>query len=154
MDPRSILLAMLPVGLTLINYAIVRDLLWGILLGSKSRKTADKIKAEQGFMSKWTQSYIKPNLTKYEKEYSVWTLVKRIVFGLTIAQIIAFVLMIVLGVPFWVVSIVVGAICLFNIVLFIIMMNKTAASDNRTDRKGSPWEFEKGKDAKKVSKRR
>ena len=28
------------------------------------------------------------------------------------------------------------------------------ASDNRTDRKGSPWEFEKGKDAKKVSKRR
>ena len=154
MDPRSILLAMLPVGMTLINYAIVRDLLWGIFLGNKSRKTADKIKAEQTFMSKWLQSYIPPHLTKYQKEFSKWTVIKRLVFALTIAQIIAFVLMIVLSVPFWIVGIVVGGICLFDVILFIIMMNRTATSDAKTDRKGAPWEFEQGQSAQKVKKRR
>lgn len=143
MDGRSILLALIPVGFTLVNYAIVRDLIWGILLGSKSKKSAQKIKDEQSFMQKWTQSYIKPLLTKYEKEYTVWTGVKRAVFFLVIAQVVAFVLMIALKVPFWVVAIVCGAIALLNIILFIVMMNRTAASDNKTDRKGSPWEFEK-----------
>ena len=154
MDPRSILLAMLPVGMTLINYAIVRDLIWGIFLGNKSRKTADKIKAEQSFMSKWTQGYIKPLLEKYQKEYAVWTGVKRVTFILAIAQVIAFTLMIVLKVPFWVVAIVCGAIALWNIVLFIVMMNRTAVSDSKIDRKGAPWEFEQGQSAQKVKKRR
>lgn len=143
MDGRSILLAMIPVGFTLVNYAILRDMIWGIFLGSKSKKTAQKIKDEQSFMNKWTQGYIKPLLTKFEKEYNVWTGVKRVTFALVIAQIIAFVLMIVLGVPFWVVAIVCGVIALWNIILFIVMMNRTAVSDNKTDRKGSPWEFEK-----------
>ena len=53
MDGRSILLAMIPVGFTLVNYAILRDMIWGIFLGSKSKKTAQKIKDEQSFMSKW-----------------------------------------------------------------------------------------------------
>lgn len=154
MDPRSILLAMLPVGMTLINYAIVRDLIWGIFLGNKSRKTADKIKAEQSFMSKWTQGYIKPLLEKYQKEYAVWTGVKRVTFILAIAQVIAFTVMIILKVLFWVVAIVCGAIALWNIVLFIIMMNRTAVSDAKVDRKGAPWEFEQGQSAQKVKKRR
>ena len=46
MDSRSILLALLPIGLTLISYAIIRDLLWGIFLGNKSKKTALRIKGE------------------------------------------------------------------------------------------------------------
>ena len=32
MDGRSILLALIPVGFTLVNYAIVRDMIWGIAL--------------------------------------------------------------------------------------------------------------------------
>ncbi|MBR6419406.1 MAG: hypothetical protein IKS42_03645 [Oscillospiraceae bacterium] len=143
MDGRSILLALIPVGFTLVNYAIVRDMIWGIFLGSKSKKTAQKIKDEQSFMQKWTQSYIKPLLTKYEKEYAVWTGVKRATFFLTVAQVIAFIVMIALKVPFWIVAIVCGVIALANVILFIVMMNRTATSDNKTDRKGSPWEFEK-----------
>lgn len=153
MDGRSILLALIPVGFTLVNYAIVRDMIWGIFLGSKSKKTAQKIKDEQPFMQKWTQSYIKPLLTKFEKEYAVWTGVKRATFILTVAQVIAFIVMIALKVPFWVVAIVCGVIALWNVILFIVMMNRTAASDNKTDRKGSPWEFEKP-EAKKNGKRR
>lgn len=153
MDGRSILLALIPVGFTLVNYAIVRDMIWGIFLGSKSKKTAQKIKDEQPFMQKWTQSYIKPLLTKYEKEYAVWTGVKRATFILTVAQVIAFIVMIALKVPFWVVAIVCGVIALWNVILFIVMMNRTAASDNKTDRKGSPWEFEKP-ESKKNGKRR
>ena len=42
MDGRSILIAFIPVVLTLVNYAIVRDMLWGILLGNKSKKSALK----------------------------------------------------------------------------------------------------------------
>ncbi|GEM_PF-2843214 len=150
---QSILLSMIPVGFTLVNYAILRDLIWGIFLGSKSKKSAQKIKAEQPFMKKFTQSYIRPLLTKYEAEYTKWTAVKRFTFALTIAQIIAFVVMIVLGVKFWIVAVVCGVIALFDVVLFIIMMNRTAVSDNKTNRKGSPWEFEKP-DTKKNNQRR
>lgn len=145
MDPRSILLAMLPVGLTLINYAIVRDLLWGILLGNKSKKSAEKLKSEQSFLSKWTQSYIPPQLTKYQNDFKRWSIVRRLLFCLTVAQIIAFVVLILLKIPFWIVGIVVAVISVFNIVLFILMMNKTTTSDNKNDRKGSPWTFEQSR---------
>ena len=50
--------------------------------------------------------------------------------------------MIFFGVQFWIVATVCGAICLVNVVLFIIMMNMTRASDVKHDRKGSPWKFE------------
>ena len=141
-DPRSILLALIPVGLTLINYAIIRDLIWGIFLGSKTKKAALRIKSEQSGWQKFTQNYIKPLLAKYQNAFTKWTLIKRIAFFGTIAQVIGFFLMIFFGVPFWIVATVCGVICLANIVLFIIMMNMTRASDVKHDRKGSPWKFE------------
>ena len=141
-DPRSILLALIPVGLTLINYAIIRDLIWGIFLGSKTKKAALRIKSEQTGWQKFTQNYIGPLLSKYQGAFKTWTLIKRIaVFG-AVAQVIAFFLMIFFGVQFWIVALVCGVICLVDVVLFIIMMNMTRASDVKHDRKGSPWKFE------------
>lgn len=143
MDSRSILLSLLPVGLTLVNYAILRDLIWGIFLGSKSKKTANRIKGEQKGMQRFTQSYIGPLLTKYQSDYKGWTAVKRITFISVFVQIVAFVLLIaVFKVKFWIVAVICGVITLANIVLFSIMMNKTTVSDNKHDRKGSPWKFE------------
>lgn len=142
MDARSILLAMLPVGLTLINYAIIRDMLWGIFLGNKSKKSALKLKGEAKTWDKMTQNYMKSHITKYEKEYNVWTGVKRVMILLTLAQLIAFTIMIILDVPFWVIAIICGAIVLYNIILFGVMMSKTEGSDNKHDRKGTPWKFE------------
>ncbi len=142
MDSRSILLAFLPVGLTLINYAILRDLLWGILLGNKSKKSAEKHKAEASGWAKFTQNYMTPLITKYEKEYRVWSGVKRATFILAIAQVIAFTLMVILYVPFWVVAIICGVIVLWNIILFSVMMTRTESSDNKRSRKGTPWKYE------------
>ena len=142
MDARSILLSMLPVCLTLINYAIVRDLLWGIFLGNKSKKTAAKIKAEQKGWAKFTQSYMTEYIKKYEKEYYIWSGMRRFLVFLTLVQIIAFTVMIILGVPFWVIVVICSAIVVFNILLFCVMMMNTAPSDNKHDRKGSPWKFE------------
>ena len=143
MDARSILLAMLPVGLTLINYAILRDLLWGIFLGNKSKKSALRLKGEAKTWDKITQNYMKPHITKYEKDYAVWTGVKRVSLLLTFVQIVAFVLLIaVFKIPFWVIAILCGAICVWNIILFSVMMTKTEASDNKHNRKGTPWKFE------------
>ena len=141
-DPRSILLALIPVGLTLINYAIIRDLIWGIFLGSKSKKAAVRIKGEQSGWQKFTQNYIAKYLSKHENAYKKWMLIKRIAFFCAIAQVIAFFLLIFFGVRFWIVATVCGVICLVNVVLFIIMMNMTQASDVKHDRKGSPWKFE------------
>ena len=142
MDARSILLALLPIGLTLINYAIIRDLLWGIMLGNKSKKSAEKHRAEADSWSRFRQSYIEKYLTKYQKDYKKWMGMKLVTFLGTIAQVIAFTLMIVLRVPFWVVAIVVGVLCAANIALFIVMMNKTESSTNKKSTKGSPWKFE------------
>lgn len=142
MDGRSILMAMLPVALTLINYAIMRDLLWSILLGSKSKKSALKIKAEQKGLTAFRQTYIGQHLKKYEKEYKKWMALKLCTFLFAIAQLIGFALMIVLKVPFWIVAIVCGVIVLVNIVLFILMMKETATSTNKKSTKGSPWRFE------------
>lgn len=154
MDARSILLAMLPVGFTLVNYAILRDMLWGILLGSKSKKTAEKLCAEQSLIGKWTQGYIGKSIDKYQKQFSVWKLVKQLTFFFAAAQLIAFTLLVILGVPFWIVAIICGAIALIDIVLFIVMMNRTSVSGHNNNRKGAPWEFEKAAPTKQKSKKR
>ena len=143
MDARSILLSLLPIGLTLVNYAILRDLIWGIFLGSKSKKTATRIKGEQKGFAKFTQRYIGPLLTKYQSDYKAWMTVKLITFLSVFAQLAAFILLIfVFKIKFWIVAIICGAITLLNIILFSVMMNKTTVSDNKHDRKGSPWKFE------------
>ena len=143
MDGRSILLAMLPVALTLINYAIMRDLIWGIFLGSKSKKSAAKIKAEQKGMTAFRQTYIGQHLKKYEGEYKKWMGIKLITFLLAIVQVIGFTVLIVLRVSFWPVIVVICAVfALWNIIMFIMMMKETATSTNKKSTKGSPWRFE------------
>ncbi len=142
MDGRSILLAFLPVVLTLVNYAIARDLLWGILLGNKSKKSALKLKGEAEPWARLTQNYMTPHITKYLKDFKTWKGMKLMLFVLTVLQIIGFTLLVVLRKPFWVVALITGIICVFNIVIFSIMMSKTEASDNKHNRKGSPWKFE------------
>lgn len=143
MDARSILLAMLPVGLTLINYAILRDMIWGIFLGNKSKKSALKIKGEAKAWAKMTQNYITPHITKYEKDYKVWSGVKRVTLLLALVQVVAFVILIaVCKIPFWIIAIICGVIVLWNVILFSVMMTKTEASDNKHNRKGTPWKFE------------
>ncbi|MBR5372771.1 MAG: hypothetical protein IK130_11225 [Oscillospiraceae bacterium] len=143
MDGRSILLAMLPVALTLINYAIIRDLIWGIFLGSKSKKSALKIKAEQKGMAAFRQSYIGAHLKKYEKDYTKWMTIKLCTFIFAIVQLAAFIVLIaVLKLAFWIIAIICAVIIVLNIVLFILMMKETATSTNKKSTKGSPWRFE------------
>ena len=142
MDARSILLAMLPVGLTLINYAILRDMIWGIFLGNKSKKSALKLKGEADGWQRFTQEYMTPHITKYLKDYKKWRGIKVFTLVFTIAQVVAFVLLILCKVKFWIIAIICGVIVLFNIVLFSLMMSKTEASDNKHNRKGTPWKFE------------
>ena len=153
MDGRSILLSMVPFGLTLINYAIIRDLLWGILLGSKSQKSAEKIRSEATGWPKCSQRYIAPHLTRFEKDYKTWMTLKLITLLCAAAQLIAFILMIfVFKLPFWIVAIVCGVIILLNVVLFAVMMNQTASSTNKESTKGSPWKYEHAGGEKKTPK--
>lgn len=142
MDSRSILLALLPIGLTLISYAIIRDLLWGIFLGNKSKKAALRIKSEAKGMEKLTQSYMTPHIIKYQKDYKTWKLMRTLMLLFAFIQLAGFTVMVITRVPFWIVAIVCGVIVIFNIVLFGIMMSKTQSSDNKHDRKGSPWKYE------------
>ena len=142
MDARSILMAFLPVAITLVNYAIVRDMLWGILLGNKSKKSAARLRDEAAPWAKLTQNYMTPHITKYLKEFKTWKGMKLALVILTIAQIIGFALLVILRKPFWVVVLITGIIVVFNIVVFSVMMTKTEASDNKHNRKGSPWKFE------------
>lgn len=143
MDGRSILLAMLPVALTLINYAIMRDLIWGIFLGSKSKKTALKIRAEQKGMTAFRQTYIRQHLKKFEGDYAKWMGIKTVTFLLAIVQVIAFTVLIVLHASFWPVIVLICAVlAIWNIILFILMMKETATSTNKKSTKGSPWRFE------------
>lgn len=142
MDGRSILIAFIPVVLTLVNYAIVRDMLWGILLGNKSKKSALKLKAEAEPWARATQNYMTPHITKYLKDYKTWKGIKLGLLLLTIAQIIAFIVLIALKVKFGVIVVITLVISAFDIFLFSIMMSKTEASDNKHNRKGSPWKFE------------
>lgn len=142
MDSRSILLALLPIGLTLISYAIIRDLLWGIFLGNKSKKSALRIKSEAKGMERLTQSYMTPHITKYQKDYKTWKLMRTLMLLFAFIQLAGFTVMVITRVPFWIVAIVCGVIVIFNIVLFGIMMSKTQSSDNKHDRKGSPWKYE------------
>ena len=152
MDGRSILLAFIPVALTLINYAIIRDLLWGILLGSKSQKSAEKIRSEAEGWAKFSQRYIGPHLTKFEKDYKTWMNLKVLTAIAVPVQIAAFVLMIALRVPFWIVAIVCGVIVVLNIVLFTAMMSQTAGSTEKESTKGSPWKYEHAGGQKKTPK--
>lgn len=153
MDGRSILLSLIPVGLTLINYAIIRDLLWGILLGSKSQKSAEKIRKEAEGWPKFSQRYIEPHLTKFQKDYKNWMTLKLITALAAILQIAAFILLIfVFKIPFWVVAIICGVIVVLNVVLFAVMMNQTASSTNKESTKGSPWKYEHAGGEKKTPK--
>ena len=142
MDPRSILLAMLPVGLTLINYAIMRDLIWGIFLGSKKQKSALKHKEEAKGFARFRQTYIEQYLTKYQGEYKKWMGIKLVTFLLTIVQVIGFVVLIICRVPFWIIAIICGVFVLWNIIMFAVMMKETETSTNKKSTKGSPWRFE------------
>lgn len=144
MDGRSILLALVPVGLTLVNYAIIRDLLWGILLGSKSKEAAEKIRNSAEGFHRFSQSYIGPHLTKYQSDFKKWMTLKVITLILTIVQIIAFAVMIALRVEFWIVGIICAAIVIFDVVLFGMMMTNTQSSTDANNTKGSPWKFEQG----------
>lgn len=141
-DTRSILLAMLVMIFFLINYAILRDLIYGIFLGSKSKKTAAKIKSEQGFWAKLTMTYVGQNLKKYELAYKHWQLVTLIHVILTVLSLIAFIVLPIFNVAFWIIAIVCGVMTVYNAVLFMVMMSKTTSSDNKTNRKGSPWKYE------------
>ena len=67
---------------------------------------------------------------------------KHILLLLTLAQVIAFTVLIILDVPFVIIAIICGVIVLFNGSLFSVMMSKTEASDNKHNRKGTPWKFE------------
>lgn len=142
MDARSILLAMLPVGLTLINYAIMRDLIWGIFLGSKKQKSALKHKEEAKGFARFRQTYIEQYLTKYQGEYKKWMGIKLVAFLLTIVQVIGFVVLIICRVPFWIIAIICGVFVLWNIIMFAVMMKETETSTNKKSTKGSPWRFE------------
>lgn len=142
MDARSILLSLLPVGLTLINYAILRDMLWGILLGSKSKKSALRHKSEASGWERFTQEYMTPLISKYQDEFKKWKTVKLLTFLCAIVQVIVFTVLIILKVRFWIVAVICGVITLANVVLFSVMMSKTQGSDNKHDRKGTPWKFE------------
>ncbi|MDD5946371.1 MAG: hypothetical protein PUC41_01040 [Oscillospiraceae bacterium] len=141
-DTRSVLLAILVMIFFLINYAILRDLIYGIFLGSKSKKTAAKIKSEQGFWAKLTMSYVGQHLKKYEQAYQNWQRVTLIHAILTVLSLIAFIVLPILGIEFWIVAIVCGVMTVYNAVLFMVMMSKTTSSDNKTNRKGSPWKYE------------
>ncbi|MBR3267526.1 MAG: hypothetical protein IKI58_02170 [Oscillospiraceae bacterium] len=142
MDFRSILLAMISVGLTLISYAIVRDMLWGILLGNKSKKTAMRLKGEAKGFSRVSQLYIKPNLTKYLKDFKTWFSIKVALLVLAVLQTAAYIIMILKEFEWTTVAIVCGVFVVMNIVLFIVMMSKTESSSNKKSTKGSPWKFE------------
>ena len=89
-----------------------------------------------------TQNYITPYITKYEKDYKKWKGIKLFTLLFALAQVIAFTILIIRYVPFWIVAIICGVIVLLNVILFSIMMSKTEASDNKHDRKGTPWKFE------------
>lgn len=142
MDSRSILVAVVPILITLVNYAVVRDLLWSIFLGNKSKKSATRIRGEAKWFSRFTQNYMKPYITKYEKDFKLWMVVKRVLLALTVLQAAAFTVMIIMKVPFWIVGVVCAALVVLNAVLFIIMMGETESSDNKQNRKGTPWKYE------------
>ncbi len=141
-DTRSILLAMLVMIFFLINYAILRDLIYGIFLGSKSKKTAAKIKSEQGFWAKLTMTYVGQHLKKYEQAYKRWQLVTLIHVILTVLSLIAFIVLPIFNTAFWIIATICGVMTVYNAVLFMVMMSKTTGSDNKTNRKGSPWKYE------------
>lgn len=142
-DSRSLLLAILVLIFSLVDYAILRDMIYGILLGSHKKKTADRIVSEQHGFVKFTQRYVGANITRFEKPYHKWVNIKLAQFLLCVVQLVGFGIVIFCNLlEFWVVAILCGVITIYDIVLFSIMMTHTASSDYKKNRKGSPWMFE------------
>ncbi|MBQ8923018.1 MAG: hypothetical protein IJ060_12840 [Oscillospiraceae bacterium] len=141
-DFRSVLLAMVAIGLTLISYAIVRDMLWGIFLGNKSKKTALRLKGEAKGFDRISQRYMKPYLTKYQKDYKTWFTIKLLLLCFAILQTALFVWLIIKETAWTKIAIICGVVAVINVILFIVMMSKTESSSNKKNTKGSPWKFE------------
>ncbi|MBR3679340.1 MAG: hypothetical protein IKL87_03980 [Oscillospiraceae bacterium] len=142
-DSRSLLLAIIVVIFSIVNYTILRDMIYGILLGSHKKKTADKIVSQQKFMQKLTQRYVGANITRHEKAYAKWINIKLAHFLFCIVQLVGLGLVIFLNLlEFWIVAIICGVIVIYNIVLFGLMMKHTASSTHTKSAKGSPWTFE------------
>ena len=87
-DSRSLLLAIIVVIFSIVNYTILRDMIYGILLGSHKKKTSDKIVAQQKFMQKLTQRYVGANITRHEKAYAKWINIKLAHFLFCIVQLV------------------------------------------------------------------
>ncbi|MCQ2434888.1 MAG: hypothetical protein MJ062_06595 [Oscillospiraceae bacterium] len=142
-DSRSLLLAIVAIIFSLVNYAILRDMIYGILLGNHKKKTADKIVSEQNFLQKFTQRYVGSNITRHQAAYAKWINIKLAHFIFCVVQIVGFALVIFMELlPFWIVAIICGVIVIYNLVLFALMMRHTASSDYKKSTKGSPWTFE------------
>ena len=142
-DSRSLLISIFVIIFSLVDYAILRDMLYGILLGSHKKKAADKIVSEQSFLSKCTQRYIGKNIVKHEKAFAKWSLIKLIFFIFCIVQIVGLAIVIFANLlSFGVVAIICGVITVADIVLFALMMRHTASSTLKKSTKGSPWTFE------------
>lgn len=142
-DSRSLLIAILVLIFSLVDYYILRDMMYGILLGSRKKKSADKIISEQPFFKKFTQSFIADHIDKYQDTFAKWSKIKLFQFIFCLVQLVAFGLLIFLNlVEFWVIAIICGVIAVYDIVLFSIMMSHTASSTLKKSSKGSPWTFE------------
>ncbi len=142
-DSRSLLLALLVVIFAFINYVILRDMMYGILLGTHKKKTADKIISEQKFMSRFTQRFIGSNIKHHEKAFHKWVNIKLFHFIFTLVQLIGFGVVIFMNLlQFWIIAIICGVLAIYNIVLFAIMMSHTASTTLKKSSKGSPWSFE------------
>ena len=142
MDFRSFLLAVISVGLTLISYAIVRDMLWGILLGNKSKKTALRLKGEAKGFRRFSQVYIRDHLKKYQKDFNKWFLIKYLLLVFAVLQTALFVWLMIKKTEWTKIAIICCVVVVINVVLFMIMMSKTESSSNKKSTKGSPWKFE------------
>lgn len=139
----SFLLALIPVIFSLVNYATLRDMIYGILLGNHKKKSADKIVSEQSFLQKFTQRYVGSHITRYQEAYSKWINVKLGHFIFSIVQIAFMVLVSLLNpLAFGIVAIICGVLVIYNIVLYALMMRHTATSSLKKTTKGSPWTFE------------
>lgn len=142
-DSRSLLIAILVLVFSLVDYYILRDMLYGILLGSHKKKSADKIISEQPAIKKFTQSFIADHIFKYQDTFAKWRKIKVFQFILCVVQLVGFGIVIFMNLmKFWLVAAICGAITVYDIVLFGIMMSHTASSTLKKNSKGSPWTFE------------
>lgn len=52
---------------------VIKDFLFGFLVGQRNRKSAQIIHAEQSSKDKFTMKYIKPMLKQYKKEFNFYS---------------------------------------------------------------------------------